>query len=152
MLCRRKKSVALAKEFNPSPLVVQPVAWSLYWWESADFLCFISYTNFRDWIYYEKVVQKIFAFDVYAIYDIERNYILGCFSQIHLILYVKLQWNCHFALTPKVARTNIGVGHKSRYYNRLGWKCFGGHGQMDCHSLFILLCTTYKFGVFSYPF
>lgn len=23
---------------------------------------------------------------------------------------------------------------------------------MDCQSLFILLCTTYKFGVFSYPF
>jgi len=68
-------------------------------------------------------VQKIFAFDVYTIYSTERNYILGCFSQIHLILYVKLQWNCHLALTPKVAHTNIGVGHKSRYYNRLGWKC-----------------------------
>jgi len=38
-------------------------------------------------------VQKIFAFDVYAKYSIERNYILGCFSQIHIILYVKLQWN-----------------------------------------------------------
>ena len=42
-------------------------------------------------MYFEKVVQKIFAFDVYTIYSTERNYILGCFSQIHLILYVKLQ-------------------------------------------------------------
>jgi len=49
-----------------------------------------------------------------------RGIILGCFSQIHPILYVKLQWNCYSAL--KVAQTNIGVRHK-RYYNRLGWKC-----------------------------
>lgn len=121
MLCSRKNSLALAKEFNPSPLVVHCVTWPLYWVRKC--WCFISYTNFRDWIYYEKVVQKIFAFDVYAIYGIERNYILGCFSQMHLILYVKLQWNCHLALTSKVAHTNVDVGRKSRYYNRLGWKC-----------------------------
>jgi hypothetical protein len=57
-------------------------------------------------MYYEKVAQKIFAFEVYTKYSIERNYNLGCFSQIHLILYVKLQWNCHLALLPKVAETN----------------------------------------------
>jgi len=65
-------------------------------------------------------VQKIFAFDVYAVYGIERNYIFGCFSQLHPMLYVKLQRNCRVALTLKVAHANVGVGHKSRYYSRLG--------------------------------
>ena len=36
--------------------------------------------------YIMRKLCRIFAFDVYTKYGIERNYILGCFSQIHLIL------------------------------------------------------------------
>jgi hypothetical protein len=110
---------------------------------------YVSCTDFRYWIYYEKVVQMIFAFDVYAKYSIEKNYILGYFSQIHLILYVKFQWSCHLALIPKVAHTNIGVGHKSRYYNWLGCKCLEAMAKwiVSPYSYYCVLHTNLVFSV-----
>jgi hypothetical protein len=88
---------------NPHTPITHNIAWVAY----------KALVNPRGWQLFAKTCQGrnwnvlIKATTSLSIrWSFYNNYNLGCFIQIHLILYVKLQWNCHLALIPEVAPTN----------------------------------------------